>query len=981
MKRIVSFLLCFAMLLTVKIGCDGVVNAASANTDLPEPYFELGISNADGVTTVKDKKGNATSVEMTSSSASTTKDPADVAYADHRPVYTTDETNGVNYLQFASEVSGSRVNGHAKVDVEFPDTRIVSGVTGTPAATDIAAGLTVEAWAKVDSITNYNNVNGFFSYGNTGIMGSTSSSSTEIQLMHRGSNFSAYSAYTMTGSTTSRTLASPSGYKDVWAHYVYTREYDATNKKFTVKLYIDGSLEGTVEEEHTTTNAYAETWKAITIGGAGSNKINNGRSLIGGIAAFNVYTSALTEEQVEAKYEASVETYYPVEEETSPDGSITIGKNQVVNGEWSLELTNNTGAQINAAAIIAHYDDANTLLAVDKHDVAIHKGETVSESYDLTYAGAASTKCFLFDALSRLHPITADKAAEAYNINPVEFSYTEAENNDITISLIGDSITVGQHSSKNYAKYLADKLNLSYSNIDNHGISGGLVTMDRPLYETDPVKGEAFVNRYDELSQDADIVFCMGGTNDYGNSKCTTPFGTTDDDENQETFCGIFRKLCLGLKERYQDSQVVILTPTRRKSGETANTSNGKCLSDYVDAEIKIAGESGIPVIDMYYADEVNFDKLGYDTYTHDNLHPNEAGHELLADYIYKQLLDMGIVERPYSEEIPQFASFYDDKDGALTLTFDDGNYDSAVYYNSVLKQNDLKGTAMVVYNNSENLAKNASGWETILADGYMDIGNHSYTHDLRYSSSSLTAEQLKTDITDAYHEIKNLFPDQNILTFATPGGANSTAATAEMKKNHYASRNASAGINSSDPTESGWFNLKAYWYTNGTGSYPEVTVEGMNAWADSAVTNKGWIIELLHGCVDSLEGSPGNSPIAKATFASHAEYLASKKDDLWVGSFNEVVAYIRERQNATAAVEHFTDECVAISLTDTLPDNKFFQPLTLWVRVPDDWTNGVKLVQGGTETTHTTVKTENGTLFVKINAVPDKGLVVLYPM
>lgn len=315
----------------------------------------------------------------------------------------------------------------------------------------------------------------------------------------------------------------------------------------------------------------------------------------------------------------------------------------------------------------------------------------------------------------------------------------------------------------------------------------------------------------------------------------------------------------------------------------------------------------------------------------------------------------------------PAITTFYENKTGAVSITFDDGDYNSAVFYNSEFEKYGFHGTAFLIANN----LKGIDNWKTLLAKGYVDVGNHSASHKIKYNTdaSTITSEQLKADISGSYDTLKDYFPEQSILTFASPWGQTTNDSVAEMKKNHYANRQAGGGLQNNNPQGDNWFKLNAFVYNN-------TTTEAMNGWADQAIKNKGWAIELLHNCIEG--NTPSGLTIAKTIFSDHMKYLNQKKDQLWVGSFNEVTAYIKERESAKASIFSADTELVILELTDSLPDDRFAQPLTLIVNVPSHWKNGVTYTQGSLKGESSIVKTESNRLYVQINAIPDQGLITL---
>lgn len=413
---------------------------------------------------------------------------------------------------------------------------------------------------------------------------------------------------------------------------------------------------------------------------------------------------------------------------------------------------------------------------------------------------------------------------------------------------------------------------------------------------------------------------------------------------------------------------------------------SGTCLTFFFDSQNPISNEQTMLLVSYNDKNQlVGFQALdvaGWEKYHQfpvnlDQYLTEENGGTTLKAFLWNDELQpfaTGAVlgkTTQTSLQTPTICTFYENKPGAVSITFDDGNYNSAVYYNSEFKKYDLCGTAMLITNQLISQGGTPEKWSALLEEGYVDVGNHSTSHAIKYSDQqdSLTEEQLKADITDAYDQLKTWFPKQNILTFAAPWGQATSASTAEIKKHHYANRGAGGNLQNANPQEDEWFRLRSYVYSDHSAS-------DMNNWVNQAISQKGWAIELLHNCVDG--DTPNGLAISKTIFHDHMEYLASKKEDVWVGTLNEVTAYIKERQNATVHIDWANGQTMALTLTDTLPDEEFSQPLTLQVNVPLSWKNGAIYYQGSLQGTSPVVLEEPGKRYVQINAVPDGGQIIL---
>ncbi len=142
----------------------------------------------------------------------------------------------------------------------------------------------------------------------------------------------------------------------------------------------------------------------------------------------------------------------------------------------------------------------------------------------------------------------------------------------------------------------------------------------------------------------------------------------------------------------------------------------------------------------------------------------------------------------------------------------------------------------------------------------------------------------------------------------------------------------------------------------------------------DTLVAANGWTVECLHEVRESKTGIGGVIHSSYDSTISKLEYLT--KTGVWIGSYTEVIQYIKENQTALVSTESFTDTSFTLSLTDAR-DNEFFnQALTIKLDIPDDW-NGVSATQDG-EAIDSFVKTVDGNKFAFVNAVPDAGEIVV---
>ncbi len=198
-----------------------------------------------------------------------------------------------------------------------------------------------------------------------------------------------------------------------------------------------------------------------------------------------------------------------------------------------------------------------------------------------------------------------------------------------TVIFLGDSITEGAAVSspeKIYLNVAARELGLGKA--VNAGLSGTRIA--RQVKPSEPASfDEDFNKRADALSERADLVVVFGGTNDYGHGDA--PFGNLSDD-TADTYCGACRRLFSVLTEKYGSGRVAAVTPMLRTDITAAK--NGKTLADYAAALRVIAGEFGVPVLDMQKDRALDPRTEEGAVLFVDGLHPNDAGNQILGEVI-----------------------------------------------------------------------------------------------------------------------------------------------------------------------------------------------------------------------------------------------------------------------------------------------------------------------------------------------------------
>lgn len=203
------------------------------------------------------------------------------------------------------------------------------------------------------------------------------------------------------------------------------------------------------------------------------------------------------------------------------------------------------------------------------------------------------------------------------------------------IAFLGDSLTYGSLLDENdfdiekmrWTKILCDNLK---ANEYNYGMKGNAFGYPDKI---------AFVDRYKDMYNDADLIIVYGGTNDY---YCCVPMGEPNSYDRYD-FYGALNILVDGLRNKYPNGKIMFITPNTQNSELSEGNSDvknkiGFNLDDYCNAIKEVCKEKNVPVMDLN--DYLEFD-IGHNdkdkvNYSFDGCHYNPEGHKAVAKAVEK---------------------------------------------------------------------------------------------------------------------------------------------------------------------------------------------------------------------------------------------------------------------------------------------------------------------------------------------------------
>ena len=139
-----------------------------------------------------------------------------------------------------------------------------------------------------------------------------------------------------------------------------------------------------------------------------------------------------------------------------------------------------------------------------------------------------------------------------------------------------------------------------------------------------------------------ETVLLQQGVNDY---HAGTPIDNLEDPYDAYTFLGALRSVVRCLRQVNPDIRIVLVTPTfawyfqdgKELTCEELDYGQG-FLESYVEAELQLAQELEVEVIDVYHEFYPHENPEDWTQYTTDGLHPNEQGRQKLAERLAEAL-------------------------------------------------------------------------------------------------------------------------------------------------------------------------------------------------------------------------------------------------------------------------------------------------------------------------------------------------------
>lgn len=505
-------------------------------------------------------------------------------------------------------------------------------------------------------------------------------------------------------------------------------------------------------------------------------------------------------------------------------------------------------------------------------------------------------------------------------------AFTAGKKDTITIFMIGDS-TMANKSLRNgnlergWGQMLSDFLTEDIK-VDNHARNGrsSLSFINEGCWEAVRSK-----------MKKGDYVFIQFGHNDEKtNEKLHTEPGSTFD-ENLRKFVR---------ESRAKGAYPVLFNSIVRRNFPPEETSEhlgsyeveGNTLVDthgeYLKSPQRVAEELNVPFVDLNRlthdlvvgmgvekskelfmwvpAGKYDFCPKGKIDNTHLNIKGGKIVAEIAIKAIAKVVPELASYVRYHDSEV-YVADYKDNKQCAISYTFDDGLEEHYTLVYPEMEKVGFKGTFWIwgkgIENEAEQQGKSRMTWAQMkeMSEKGHEISSHGWSH---VNLKNLSREKINMEV-EKNDSIIEAQIGKIPLTFCYPFNAYNEKVLQITSKNRVGTRTSQYGIG---------------------GNKSKSTVDSLDKWVKELAISGGWGVAMIHGITTGYDAF--TSP---QILWEHFRRVKALERNIWVGTFCEVAAYVKERKNIQLDI---TKKKSSFKVLPRLAlNNKLFnEPLTMVV-------------------------------------------------
>ena len=311
-----------------------------------------------------------------------------------------------------------------------------------------------------------------------------------------------------------------------------------------------------------------------------------------------------------------------------------------------------------------------------------------------------------------------------------------------------------------------------------------------------------------------------------------------------------------------------------------------------------------------------------------------------------------------------------DDKYAAVSITIDDNCQPDHAWWIEQGDKYDFRFTWFVVTGGIGKPTRSfLGGWDDFrkLRELGHDVQSHTLSH--HKDDAERPDEEVRAEYRDSQKDIEENVPGTRAVSMAYPWGSGKGDIAAE----YYIACRGVHGV----PNRANCINYMRTGSCNIGPDTVDMLLTGEHAtvaWLSRPVHRRAWLAPVYHYV--RAGRTKEEKDATQARVAEQLAHLASKKREIWVGLFREVACYGMERDTARLDVTRNAADEIRFVLSDDMDDTLFAFPLTIKVRLPDEWP-GVAATQGDASVEARILEHKMGR-FALVKAIPDHGEVCL---
>ena len=302
-----------------------------------------------------------------------------------------------------------------------------------------------------------------------------------------------------------------------------------------------------------------------------------------------------------------------------------------------------------------------------------------------------------------------------------------------------------------------------------------------------------------------------------------------------------------------------------------------------------------------------------------------------------------------------------DDKVGAASLTIDDGATPDHEWWIEQMNLYNWKMTWFIIVSYVENGNMGYAGtwdvWRRLYNMGH-DIGSHTMTHghcaDNCQSENIMDCCSYEIEYGESQRLIRERLGSDAGEVIAYDGSNSYPHNYSEAAKYYISGRWTTGYPNIANAT--------CYMNSHGGNIRPESIDMILNP--NSDFYYRGWANSLIHNV--------NYPPFTYETVASDLAYIKSKEADVWFDLYKNIAKYGQERDTSDLRVTSVNPSEIKFILTDEMSDVFYTYPLTVKIRLNNDWDN-LTASQNG-QAIDVKIIEHEGNKYALAKAIPDKG-------